>query len=709
MNTGANQGVFICQGGSHHPDSLDLKKLRWTAEAGSAGPVMEVTQACQTQGAKHLASVVKQAGLDTFILGACPLAGPSGALGRALTEQGLDPSMMQVLDVCRKPEGGLGPCLVAAGAQRSLCQALAANREMEAPQSTVLAVSTRVLVVGDGLPALSMVLHLDHAGYSVLLLAPTKRLAPPDYLLGPEAMQEALGLAQTVESLGNVELALGAKLLELAGTAGDFTARYLDREGEIRSSRVGAAVVCQGPPGMLNTTGLGINGSQVWSLHGLLGLLESPAHLTEILSGSDHPRVGFMVGLAKESGAMSLRAALRGGLQIIAMGGEATLFAGNAKVAARELEELMRQAREAGMLQVKFTRPQLELSHNQGISTVTYRDEVLGLKLEQEFDIVAFDQTPSPNEAYHDLAAALGLAVGGDGRLQPDRMAALPTAAGRGGVFAVGPSRGDWDVDSWPDEVAQAAWSIAGLLAHGEVEVPASVVKVDRSRCALCLTCVRVCPQGAMTKIDRRPVANPLVCTACGTCASECPMDAIQILGQEDERYQAQIKAALAPDSDASGALKRELLVLLCANSAGAALAAARLRGLPLPDSARFVQVPCVGKLDPAMVLSALAQGFDAVLVVACHSGACHSLDGEAWAGLRIEHLKRLLAETGYDPGRLILGRVQASQAGRLADMIGEAADALETFGENPLRQGARVRSHLNRYTVETDECYTLL
>ena len=186
-------------------------------------------------------------------------------------------------------------------------------------------------------------------------------------------------------------------------------------------------------------------------------------------------------------------------------------------------------------------------------------------------------------------------------------------------------------------------------------------------------------------------------------------MDAIQILGQEDDRYHAQIKAGLSTNPDASGTPQRELLVLVCANSAGEALAAARLRGLALPDSGRFVQVPCAGKLDPAMVLDALAQGFDAVLVVACHSGACHSLDGEAWAGLRIEHLRRLLAETGYAPHRLIFERVQASQAGRLADLIGRAAVALEIFGENPLRRGAQVRSLLNRYTVDSDDCYTLL
>ena len=122
MSNTAKQGVFICQGGSPQPENLELKKLHWAAEAGAAGEVFDVTQACQTGGAVHLARLVKEAGLDSFLLGACPLASPTGALGQALINEGLNPDMMQVLDVCQKPEGGLGPCLVSGGAERALCQ-----------------------------------------------------------------------------------------------------------------------------------------------------------------------------------------------------------------------------------------------------------------------------------------------------------------------------------------------------------------------------------------------------------------------------------------------------------------------------------------------------------------------------------------------------------------------------------------------------------
>jgi coenzyme F420-reducing hydrogenase delta subunit/Pyruvate/2-oxoacid:ferredoxin oxidoreductase delta subunit len=274
----------------------------------------------------------------------------------------------------------------------------------------------------------------------------------------------------------------------------------------------------------------------------------------------------------------------------------------------------------------------------------------------------------------------------------------------------VGPARGDSDLTAWRDEAAQAAWAIAGLLSQGEARAPANLVKVDRSRCALCLTCVRVCPRGAMSKRGRRPFSNPLVCTACGTCAAECPMDAIQLLGQEDDRYQAQIKAAVTPGWELDRGPESELMVFLCAKSAGAALAAARLEGLPLPANARFVEVPCAGRLDPALVMEAFGQGFDGVLVIACHVDACYSLEGNAWAEMRVEHLQRLMKEAGFHhPRRLVMGRVQATQTHRLAALVTEAAQGLEELAGMRLRGRAQVQRILGRFTVETDESYTLL
>lgn len=709
MTHPVKQGVFLCQGGELQPDSLELKRLRWAAEAGMRGPVVEVTRACQSDGAAHIVRQVAEHGLDSFILGACPLASPAGVLGRALVERGMDPGIMQVLDVCRKPEGGLGPCQVDAAAESALCLALAARLDEEEVAVEAMRVSTTVLVIGDGAVALSVAADLDAAGYQAVLLTPTRRLAPAQHLLGPEADELAQRLAADLQESGRVRLVRGGKLLSLAGTAGQFTARLSDREGESFSLDLGAVVLCQGPPQSPNLGELHLPDTEWTSLRELMALVASPAHLEKLLDGNQAPSVGLVVGLGAEAGPQSLRAAMQAGMRVLEMGGQATLFTRNAKVASGDLEREMQQARETGMLQVKFTESLPEIAVQGDKLVVSYQEEVLGRQMVQELDLLAVDETPRPDQEYRNLARALGLELGLDGGAQSDRMAAQPIYTARGGVLAIGPAALGGDFTSQMDQAAEAAWFIGRLLGNGQVQAPAGRVKVDRRRCTICLTCVRVCPEGAMGAHERRPYSNPLVCTACGTCAAECPMDAIQIVGQEDNRYSAQITAASGNHRETIEPGPPEMLVFMCANSAGAALAEARLAGMELPAQARLVQVPCAGKLDPAMVLEAFTQGLDGVMVISCHPGACYSLTGGEWAGLRVEHLKRLLQEAGHDPARLKLATVQASQPGELVAALEEAMAELTELGDNPLKTAARVRRMLGRFTVETDECYTLL
>ena len=124
-------------------------------------------------------------------------------------------------------------------------------------------------------------------------------------------------------------------------------------------------------------------------------------------------------------------------------------------------------------------------------------------------------------------------------------------------MFLVGAARGNSDLNGQVEEVTDAVLSIRNLLRHGTVEAPAGRVTVDRKKCTICLTCVRVCPQKAMEWHFRRPWANPLACTGCGTCASECPMNAIQLLNEEDDRYKAEITAAVTRSEE----MPREILV----------------------------------------------------------------------------------------------------------------------------------------------------
>ncbi|MBI5522355.1 MAG: hydrogenase iron-sulfur subunit [Desulfarculus sp.] len=710
MKSPNRYGVFLCQGGHGGQESLDFKRLRWTAEAQGV-PVFEVTQACAQEGAAAVARLTGEGGFDSFILGACPLAGPGGPLAGELWRAGLKPEMVQHLDLCQKPLGQTGQCLVMDGGALALDQALVAQAARFQPESREMEVSRRVLVLGSGLLALKAARGLLLGGYKVLLITPGRRLAPPEPLLGLEAKLEATALARELEAAERLEVVSRGELLRLAGSSGGFTATVLDRQRRRWTRRAGAVLVTQGPPTRLNSGDTGLEaGPRVVSLSDLLIWLSSPEHFRKKVPRQGQPRVGLAVGLGQEASPMSLRAACLAARGLVSeLGAEVTLFTSQAKMAAPDLEELTQEVRGLGVVFVKFDSHRPQASPRPDGVGVSYFEEILGRELSQDLDLVAVDEVPGPGQAWRGLARVLGLAASGDGSLQPDQVNALPTASARAGVFLLGPASGAWDLPAALDQVGQALAGVRALLGQGKARVEEGRVRVDRRRCAICLTCVRVCPRQAMGRQDRRPEANPLACTACGTCASECPMEAIQIAGQDDQRFAREIGAAVSKSpSGLLTAPEREMLVFACANSAGPALAAARLAGRPWPSGVRLVQVPCAGKVDPAYVLWAFQQGLDGVLVLGCYEDACHSLTGSTWAAYRAGHLRRLLTEAGCDPRRLISAGVAPGMHAQVMDMMEQARQRVEGLGANPLKTQARVREFLSRFTVRIDETYAI-
>ena len=496
----------------------------------------------------------------------------------------------------------------------------------------------------------------------------------------------------------------------LGGGAGNFSARVADRAGEISQLQVGGVIVAQAPPQALNLPPSGLAaGSRVVSLEELAALLQAPAHLKKRL-GDGPLTVGLAVGLGRQASPLELLGAMRCARELAAdPANRVVLFTNNAKVAGDDLEALTQEIRGLGVIFVKFTAGGLRGQETPEGLALEWDEEILGQTMADRFDLLALDQTPAPDAAYHKLAHRLGLSLGRDGYLQPEAVNALPTQSRRAGVWLVGPARGQGDLERWADEVQEALLGVRRLLAQGAVQVETGRVQVDRKRCTICLTCVRVCPEGAMDRLFRRPMSNPLACTGCGTCAAECPMEAIQLVGQEDERYSQEIAAAAGHVGDLGQAVERQLLVLACANSAVPALHAARLQGSALPPGLRVVQVPCAGKVDADMVLEGMRRGFDGVLILSCHPDACYSLTGSTWAHMRKEHLARLLAETGLEPERLMLAGVAPSQSREVLAAVKQALKTLEKLGPNPLKIGAQVREVLTRYTLDMDDTYAIV
>ena len=88
------------------------------------------------------------------------------------------------------------------------------------------------------------------------------------------------------------------------------------------------------------------------------------------------------------------------------------------------------------------------------------------------------------------------------------------------------------------------------------------------------------------------------------------------------------------------------------------------------PSNVDIVRVMCTGRVDPAFVLKAFAQGADGVLVSGCHPGQCHYEKGNLNARRRVTALKPFLEAVGIGRDRLRLEWIAASEAPKVAEVV---------------------------------------
>jgi F420-non-reducing hydrogenase iron-sulfur subunit len=103
------------------------------------------------------------------------------------------------------------------------------------------------------------------------------------------------------------------------------------------------------------------------------------------------------------------------------------------------------------------------------------------------------------------------------------------------------------------------------------------------------------------------------------------------------------------------------------------------------PANIRIIKIPCSGRIDPLLIIRALRNGFDGVLVSGCHPGDCHYQTGNYRARRRIAITKKFLEYMGIEPERLQASWVSASEGGKFAEVVAEITGDLKKTGPNRL------------------------
>lgn len=107
------------------------------------------------------------------------------------------------------------------------------------------------------------------------------------------------------------------------------------------------------------------------------------------------------------------------------------------------------------------------------------------------------------------------------------------------------------------------------------------------------------------------------------------------------------------------------------------------------PANLRVIRVMCTGMVHPSLVIEALTHGADGVLVLGCHLGDCHYLEGNVRADGRREAIALLLEDLGLERERFRLEWVSASEGQRFARVVNEMVEAIRQLGPSAYARSA--------------------
>ncbi len=104
----------------------------------------------------------------------------------------------------------------------------------------------------------------------------------------------------------------------------------------------------------------------------------------------------------------------------------------------------------------------------------------------------------------------------------------------------------------------------------------------------------------------------------------------------------------------------------------------ARLHFAP---NVKVIRVPCSTRVEPAFIVKAFHSGADGVLILGCHPGDCHYIEGNYKTMRRVPLLKKMLAQLGIEEGRVRLDWISASEGDRFAQLVNEMTAEVRRLG----------------------------
>jgi heterodisulfide reductase subunit A len=302
---------------------------------------------------------------------------------------------------------------------------------------------------------------------------------------------------------------------------------------------------------------------------------------------------------------------------------------------------------------------------------VKAEDTVLGMQIEEKFDLVVLNTAIVPSSGTEGFSKILGLHIGSDGFLLERHFKLRPVDSVREGIYLCGCALGPKDIRETVLESMSAASKVTSFIGKGVYLASPETARVLPEKCDLCGECIPACPVGAITSVDSGMKFDPILCTGCGVCISSCPNEAIDLNHCTEEQLINQIRGV------GEGGTQLKIIAFLEKNTAYAAADYAGQMRSSYPHNVRVIAVPSTGRIGLKHLLHAFASGADGIVLI-------EGDESSFTLGMLKKHVRRLgkdLRANDIEPLRLVSTTTTISQYNKILKLF-------ETFSMRVSRLG---------------------
>lgn len=387
-----------------------------------------------------------------------------------------------------------------------------------------LDISKNILIIGAELESIILALKLAETGHNITLITEN------DYL-GGRLYQNRLSAAaynldekiKMAEDNKNIRILIKTKVMNASGAVGNF--RVFLANSEITVISVSMIIISEGTefiPAFNYLSDNFISLSQLNCFFNPNGIIRS--EMLKI-ANKTFKNIGFFI-TPDSTSRYYINEVFEYALFFKKRyGANVSLILPQVLVAGDELENTYRTLRDGGVLVLKYQEsPGIDYLDKDAV-TVSFRD---GAEIDTDFDLFIYSEKPVNSVYFNSLSKILRV-----NRYNNINFQIFDTP--RKGVYTCGLSREDLINKECVQDAATLADEINSITESGSLEYEDGIIKVDKLKCTLCLTCVRACPHGAI-EMDRDILEERVIkiydeaCFHCGTCTGECPTKAMSFI-----------------------------------------------------------------------------------------------------------------------------------------------------------------------------------